>query len=221
MRILIAEDDEKLASLVGETLKASGFVAEIESDGEVVHYRGENEDFDAVLLDLGLPSLDGLTILRRWRRGGRSMPILILTARSQWEERVDAIEAGADDYLVKPFHLEELIARLRAVIRRTNGLAASLVTFGDYKLDTRLMQLMTSAGVPIELTPQEYKMIAYLAFHRGQVVSQLALTEHLYKQDFERSSNSIEVLVGRLRRRLGQDIIKTRRGFGYYIEAAS
>jgi DNA-binding response OmpR family regulator len=174
-----------------------------------------------VLLDLGLPTLDGLTILRRWRRAGRSMPILILTARNQWEERVDAIEAGADDYLVKPFHLEELIARLRAVIRRTNGLAASVVAFGDYKLDTRLMQLTTSAGVPIELTPQEYKTIAYLAYHRGQVVSQLELTEHLYQQDFERSSNSIEVLVGRLRRRLGQDIIKTRRGFGYYIEAAS
>ncbi len=221
MRILIAEDDEKLASLVGETLKASGFVVDIESDGEVVLYRGENEDFDAVLLDLGLPTLDGLTILRRWRRAGRSMPILILTARNQWEERVDAIEAGADDYLVKPFHLEELIARLRAVIRRTNGLAASVVAFGDYKLDTRLMQLTTSAGVPIELTPQEYKTIAYLAYHRGQVVSQLELTEHLYQQDFERSSNSIEVLVGRLRRRLGQDIIKTRRGFGYYIEAAS
>jgi DNA-binding response OmpR family regulator len=220
MRILIAEDDVKLASLVGETLKASGFVVDTEADGEVVLYRGENEDFDAVLLDLGLPSLDGLTILRRWRRAGRTMPILILTARNQWEERVDAIEAGADDYLVKPFHLEELIARLRAVIRRTNGLAGSSIAFGAYKLDTRLMQLTTGEGVPIELTPQEYKTLAYLAFHRGQVVSQLELTEHLYQQDFERNSNSIEVLVGRLRRRLGQDIIKTRRGFGYLIEAA-
>ena len=128
------------------------------------------------------------------------MPILILTARNQWEERVDAIEAGADDYLVKPFHLEELIARLRAVIRRTNGLAGSSIAFGAYKLDTRLMQLTTGEGVPIELTPQEYKTLAYLAFHRGQVVSQLELTEHLYQQDFERNSNSIEVLVGRLRR---------------------
>lgn len=220
MRVLIAEDDDKIAGLVAETLSASGFVVEREADGEVVLYRGESEDFDAVLLDLGLPSLDGLTILRRWRRGGRPTPVLILTARGQWEERVEAIEAGADDYLVKPFHMEELVARLRAVIRRSNGLAAATISFGPYVLNTRLMQL-SKAGVPIDLTPQEYKTLAYLAFHRGQVVSQLELTEHLYQQDFERNSNSIEVLVGRLRRRLGADIIKTRRGFGYYIEDAT
>ena len=220
MRILIAEDDDKIAGLVAETLSATGFVVEREADGEVVQYRGENEDFDAVLLDLGLPNVDGLTILRHWRRGGRLTPVLILTARGQWEERVEAIEAGADDYLVKPFHMEELVARLRAVIRRSNGLAAASISFGQYVLNTRLMQL-SKDGVPIDLTPQEYKTLAYLAFHRGQVVSQLELTEHLYQQDFERNSNSIEVLVGRLRRRLGTDIIKTRRGFGYYIEDAS
>jgi two-component system OmpR family response regulator len=217
MRVLIAEDDKKLAEMVGASLAAAGFVVEGEADGEVVHFRGENEDFDAVLLDLGLPTLDGLTILRRWRKGGRLMPILILTARGQWEERVEAIEAGADDYLVKPFHMEEVVARLRAVIRRSNGLAANPISVGDYVLDTRLMQL-SKGGVPIDLTPQEYKAFAYLAFHRGRVVSQLELTEHIYNQDFERNSNSIEVLVGRLRRRLGADIIKTRRGFGYYIE---
>jgi two-component system OmpR family response regulator len=217
MRILIAEDDQKLSTMIGETLSASGFVVERETDGEVIHYRGENESFDAVLLDLGLPTLDGLTILRRWRRAGRAMPILILTARNQWEERVEAIEAGADDYLVKPFHMEELVARLRAVIRRSNGHAVSSINFGDYRLDTKLM-VLSRGGVPIEVTPQEYKTLAYLAFHRGQVVSQLELTEHLYQQDVERNSNSIEVLVGRLRRRLGADIIKTRRGFGYYIE---
>jgi len=217
MRLLIAEDDDKLAELIGTTLRASGFVVEREADGEVTHYRGETEDFDAVLLDLGLPSLDGLTILRRWRKAARTMPILILTARSQWEERVDAIEAGADDYLVKPFHMEELLARLRAVIRRSNGHASSAIQFGGFALDNRLMQLSRD-GVPIELTPQEYKLLAYLALHRGKVISQLQLTEHIYNQDFERSSNSIEVLVGRLRRRLGTDIIKTRRGFGYYIE---
>lgn len=219
MRLLLAEDDDKLAELVGTTLQASGFVVEREADGEIAYYRGETEDFDAVLLDIGLPSLDGLTILRRWRKAARTMPILILTARSQWEERVDAIEAGADDYLVKPFHMEELVARLRAVIRRSNGHASTPIRFGDFALDTRLMQLSRD-GVPIELTPQEYKLLAYLAFHRGQVVSQMQLTEHIYNQDFERSSNSIEVLVGRLRRRLGSDIIKTRRGFGYYIEEA-
>lgn len=217
MRVLIAEDDKKLAGMVGATLEAAGFVVEQEADGEVIHFRGESEDFDAVLLDLGLPTLDGLTILRRWRKSGRLMPILILTARGQWEERVEAIETGADDYLVKPFHMEELLARLRAVIRRSNGLASNPIRLGAYVLDTRLLQL-TKDGVPIDVTPQEYKALAYLAFHRGQVVSQLELTEHIYNQDFERNSNSIEVLVGRLRRRLGADIIKTRRGFGYYIE---
>ena len=217
MRVLVAEDDEKLAAMLAATLESAGFVAEREADGEVAHFRGENEDFDAVLLDLGLPSMDGLTVLRRWRKAGRLTPILILTARAQWEERVEGIEAGADDYLVKPFHMEELIARLRAIIRRANGIAATPIQFSNYLLDTRLMQLSRD-GVPIDLTPQEYKALVYLAHHRGQVVSQLELTEHIYNQDFERNSNSIEVLVGRLRRRLGSDLIKTRRGFGYYIE---
>lgn len=219
MRILIAEDDEKLAGLLASTLTSAGFVAEREQDGEVIHYRGESEEFDAILLDLGLPTMDGLTILRRWRKAGRTTPILILTARGQWEERVEGIEAGADDYLVKPFHMEELVARLRAIIRRSNGLAATPVRFGPYVLDPRLMQV-SREGTPVELTPQEYKALVYLAYNRGKVVSQLELTEHIYNQDFERNSNSIEVLVGRLRRRLGQGLIKTRRGFGYYIEEA-
>jgi DNA-binding response OmpR family regulator len=217
MRVLIAEDDDKLAGMLAATLQSAGFVAEREADGEVVHFRGETEEFDAVLLDLGLPTMDGLTVLRRWRKAGRLTPILILTARGQWEERVEGIEAGADDYLVKPFHMEELVARLRAIIRRAHGLAATPIRFNDYILDTRLMQLSRD-GMPIDLTPQEYKALVYLAHHRGQVVSQLELTEHIYNQDFERNSNSIEVLVGRLRRRLGADLIKTRRGFGYYIE---
>lgn len=220
MRILLAEDDVQLSELVRATLTAAAFVVEIEADGDVVHYRGETEEFDAVLLDLGLPSLDGLTILKRWRKSGRSMPVLILTARNQWEERVEAIEAGADDYLVKPFRMEELTARLRAVLRRSNGFAAAPIRFGEFVLDTKLMQL-TRDGVPVELTPQEYKVLAYLAFHQGEVVSQLRLTEHIYTQSFERNSNSIEVLVGRLRRRIGVDVIKTKRGFGYYIETGA
>ena len=217
MRILLAEDDRQLAELVRTSLSAAAFLVDVERDGEVILYRGETEDFDAVLLDLGLPSLDGLTILKRWRKAQRMMPVLILTARDQWEERVEAIEAGADDYLVKPFRMEELVARLRAVLRRANGFAAAPIRFNGYVLDTRLMRLSRD-GIPVELTPQEYKVLAYLAFHRGEVVSQLRLTEHIYAQDFERNSNSIEVLIARLRRRVGSEVIKTRRGFGYYIE---
>ena len=218
MRVLLAEDDANLAELVKATLANAAFVVEQERDGEAVYSRGEAEEFDAVLLDLGLPSLDGLTILKRWRKSGHAVPVLILTARNQWEERVEAIEAGADDYLVKPFRMEELLARLRALLRRSNGLATAVIAFGGFVLDTRLMQL-SRGGVPIELTPQEYKVLSYLAFHRGEVVSQLRLTEHIYAREVERNSNSVEVLVGRLRRRIGGEIIKTRRGFGYYIES--
>lgn len=218
MRILLAEDDAQLVELLKNLLTASAYVVETESDGEVIQFRGESEEFDAVLLDLGLPKVDGLTILKRWRQTGRTMPVVILTARNQWEERVEAIEAGADDYLVKPFRMEEMVARLRAVIRRANGHAGATVSFKGFVLDMRRMQL-TRDGVPIDLTPQEYKVLCYLALHRGSVVSQLRLTEHIYNQDFERNSNSIEVLVGRLRRRLGDSVITTRRGFGYLIEA--
>ncbi|HET8727336.1 MAG TPA: response regulator transcription factor [Alphaproteobacteria bacterium] len=218
MRILLAEDDFRIADPVKAALVSSAFSVDVEADGEVVHFRGDTEDFDAVLLDLGLPTLDGLSILRRWRTSGRNMPVLITTARGQWEERVDAIEAGADDYLVKPFRIEELLARLRAVIRRSNGLAATRIHFAGLTLDTRLMQVFRD-GYPVDLTPQEYRLLAYLAHHRGEVISQLRLTEHLYSQDFDRDSNSIEVLVGRLRKRIGRDVVRTRRGFGYYIES--
>ena len=217
MRVLLAEDDAHLAGLVRTTLTAAAFVVESEGDGEAVQVRGDTEDFDAVLLDLGLPSVDGLTILKRWRNKGRAMPVIIITARGQWEERVEAIESGADDYLVKPFRMEELVARLRAVLRRSNGMANTQIRIGELTLDTRLMQL-SREGVPIALTPQEYKVLSYLAFHRGEVISQLKLTEHIYSQEFERNSNSIEVLIGRLRRRLETDVIKTKRGFGYYID---
>jgi len=217
VRVLLAEDDILLAAAVRTTLVAAAFIVDVETDGEIVHYRGENEEFDAILLDLGLPSVDGLTILKHWRNKGIATPVVILTARAQWEERVEAIEAGADDYLVKPFRMEELVARLRAVLRRANGHAVTTLRFGGFSLDTRLMQL-TRDGVPIDLTPQEYKVLAYLAMHQGEVVSQLRLTEHIYSQEFERSSNAIEVLVGRLRRRLNTDVIKTKRGFGYFIE---
>jgi DNA-binding response OmpR family regulator len=216
MRVLVAEDDRRIAEALATSLAAAGFVAEIEADGEDVWYRGDSEDFDAIILDLGLPTLDGLTILKRWRKSGRTLPVLILTARGHWEERVEGIEAGADDYVTKPFRVEEVVARIRAIVRRSAGFASSRLEIDDLVLDTRTMQVSRD-GVPINLTPQEYKLLAFLAHQRGRVVSQMEITEHLYAQDFERDSNSIEVLVGRVRRRLGSDIIKTKRGFGYYL----
>jgi DNA-binding response OmpR family regulator len=216
MRVLVAEDDRRIAEALATSLAAAGFVAEIEADGEDVWYRGDSEDFDAISLDLGLPTLDGLTILKRWRKSGRTLPVLILTARGHWEERVEGLEAGADDYVTKPFRVEEVVARIRAIVRRSAGFASSRLAIDDLVLDTRTMQVSRD-GVPINLTPQEYKLLAFLAHQRGRVVSQMEITEHLYAQDFERDSNSIEVLVGRVRRRLGSDIIKTKRGFGYYM----
>ena len=219
MRILVAEDDERIAQPLTKALGAAGFLVDVEADGEAAWYRGDSENFDAIVLDLGLPTMDGLTILKRWRNAGRPAPILILTARGQWEERVEGIEAGADDYVVKPFHMEELVARVRALVRRSSGIASSRVPFGRYVLDLRQMQVLED-GVPLDLTPQEYRLIAYLVHHRGRIVSQLEITEHLYNQDYERESNSIEVLVGRVRKRLGTDTIRTRRGFGYTLGAS-
>jgi two-component system OmpR family response regulator len=217
MRVLVAEDDDRLARSLKAALEAAGFVAEIEADGENAWYRGDSEAFDAIVLDLGLPSVDGLTVLKRWRKAMRNAPVLILTARGNWDERVEGIEAGADDYVGKPFRMEEVVARVRALVRRAGGFASSRLEIGDLVLDLRAMQV-TRHGVPVGLTPQEYKLVAYLAHQGGRVCSQLEITEHLYAQDFERESNAVEVLVGRVRKKLGNDFIKTRRGFGYYLE---
>ena len=216
MKILIAEDDKRISSPLKTAFEGAGFVVDVESDGETAWYRGDTEDYDAVILDLGLPELDGMTILKRWRKTDRRAPVLILSARGEWDERVEGIEQGADDYVVKPFRMEEVVARVRALIRRAGGLATSRIEIGEFVLDTRAMQLSRD-GVPLQLTPQEYRLVAFLAHRRGQVVSQLEITEHLYSQDFERESNAVEVLVGRVRRRLGPDIIRTRRGFGYCL----
>jgi len=170
-----------------------------------------------VVLDLGLPGMDGLSVLKRWRANGRRFPILVLTARGTWGERVEGIDAGADDYLAKPFRMEELLARLRAIVRRSAGQSCSMLAAGPVALDTRQMRV-TVNGVPVALSPQEYRLLSYLMHHAGRVVSQLELTEHLYAQDFERDSDAIEVLVGRLRRKLGVELIETRRGFGYIID---
>ncbi len=219
MRILLVEDDSRIARDLAETLAAAGFVVDHEPDGEEAWFKGDVEDYDAVVLDLGLPGLDGLSILKRWRQNGRAFPVLVLTARGSWKERVEGIDAGADDYLPKPFRMEEVLARLRALIRRAAGTASPTVTIRGVTLDPRQMRVSVD-GVPKALSPQEYRLVSYLMLHAGRVVSQRELTEHLYAQDIERESNAIEVLVARVRRKLGVDLIETRRGFGYIIERA-
>lgn len=216
MRLLIVEDDDRIAHDIATTLDQAGYAVELERDGEEAWFRGDTEEFDAVVLDLGLPTMDGLTILKRWRAAGRRFPVLVLTARGSWVERVEGIDAGADDYLAKPFQMEELLARLRAIIRRSAGRAAPTLTNGPVTLDPRQMRV-TVGGMPVHLTPHEYRLLSYLMHHAGRVVPQLELTEHLYAQDYERDSNAVEVLVGRLRRKLGVDLIETRRGFGYFV----
>ncbi len=217
MRILLIEDDTRVADTVAAALEAAGFVVEHSSDGEDAWFRGDTETWSAVILDLGLPGMDGLAVLRRWREAGQRFPVLILTARGDWHERVEGIDAGADDYLPKPFRMEELLARLRALARRAAGQASPVLRVGALTLDTRRMQVSRD-GMPVHLSPTEYRLVAYLMQHAGRVVPQLELTEQLYAQDFERESNAVEVLVGRVRRKLGADLIQTRRGFGYVIE---
>jgi len=220
LRVLVAEDDRRIADSLAVALKIAGFVAELVTDGEEAWYRGDTFDFDLVILDLGLPTLDGLTVLKRWRKAGRTLPVLILTARDNWDERVEGIEAGADDYVGKPFRIEEVVARVRAIIRRAAGQASPRLASAGITLDSQTM-LVTRDGAPVDLTPLEYRLMHYLMSHPGEVVSQAALTEHLYAQSFERDSNSVEVLVGRIRKKLGSEAIRTRRGFGYYVDGAA
>ncbi|MCF6343821.1 MAG: response regulator transcription factor [Devosiaceae bacterium] len=217
MRALIIEDDEKIGASISTALELAGFLTVLEKDGEEGWFLGSSEPFDVIILDLGLPTLDGLTILKRWRKENCITPVLILTARGNWDERVEGIDSGADDYLVKPYRSEELVARVRSLVRRSTGHAAPNIEVGDIVLDTRQMRVSRD-GQPIPLTPQEYRLVSYLMHNNNRVVDQMELTEHLYSQDFERDSNSIEVLVGRTRRKLGKNSIKTRRGFGYIME---
>lgn len=216
MRILLIEDDMLIARDVISNLERAGFVVLHEKDGETGWFTGDTEDFAAIVLDLGLPGMDGLSILKRWRGSGRMTPVLILTARGNWQERVEGIDAGADDYLTKPFQMAELLARLRAIIRRSAGQANPVISIGGLSIDTRTKAVMLD-GLPVDLTPLEYRCLAFLAHNSERNVSQMELTEQLYAQDFERDSNSVEVLVGRLRRKLGKGVITTRRGYGYRI----
>ena len=217
MRVLLIEDDERIRQDVTAALEASGYIVDSESSGEEGWFLGDTETYGAVILDLGLPEMDGLVILKRWRTAGRTMPVLVLTARGSWSERVEGIDAGADDYLPKPFHIEELIARLRAIIRRSGGQATAVIKVGDVELDTRQMRL-TVRGVPVSFSPQEYRLVSYLMTNKGRVVPQQELAEHLQSVHFERESNAVEVLVGRVRRKLPTALVQTRRGFGYIIE---
>jgi DNA-binding response OmpR family regulator len=219
MRVLLVEDDRRIAADIARALTASGYVVETVGDGEEAWFRGDTEDYGAVVLDLGLPKMDGLSVLKRWRAGGRRMPVVILTARGSWAERVDGIDAGADDYLPKPFRMEELLSRLRAIVRRSSGQASSVVSVGDVTLDERQMKVSVR-GVPIALSPLEYRLVAYLLMRRGRVVSQHELDENVYGPGEDHGSNALEVLVGRVRRKLGVDLIETRRGFGYTVPDA-
>ena len=216
MRILLVEDEPLLRTQLHTALDAAGYVVDEADNGRDAQFLGDCEPYDAVVLDLGLPMLDGLTVLRRWREAGRAMPVLILTARDNWNEKVAGIDAGADDYLTKPFHIEELLARLRALIRRAAGQASPILRCGELILDTRSGRV-TFAGQPISLTSHEYKVLDYLMHRPGNLVSRTELTEHIYAQDFDRDSNTIEVFVGRLRKKLPPGLIETVRGLGYRL----
>ncbi|WP_424810787.1 response regulator [Roseococcus sp. YIM B11640] len=216
MRLLIVEDSPELHQQLRSGLSEAGFAVDGAMDGEEALHLGETEPYDAVVLDLGLPQVDGLTVLRRWRSAGRSMPVLILTARDSWSEKVEGLNAGADDYLAKPFAMAELVARLNALIRRSNGVASPELVFGDVRLDTSTRSV-SRAGQAVRLTALEYGLFAYLALHAGRPVSKTELTEHLYSQDFDRDSNTLEVIVARLRRKLGDGLIETVRGQGYRL----
>lgn len=214
MRILVVEDDPALADQLRQALADAGYAIDLATDGEEAHFQGSVETYDAVVLDLGLPVLDGLTVLRKWRSERRDMPVLILTARDNWHEKVSGIDAGADDYLTKPFHMEELLARLRALIRRSGNHASAQWVCGSIVLDTRQARV-TVNGQALNLTGHEYRVLAILMQHVGEVVSRNDLTEHIYAQDFDRDSNTIDVFIGRLRKKLPPGSIETVRGMGY------
>ncbi len=218
MRILVVEDDATLNRQIVTMLEDAGYAVDRALDGEEGQFLGETEPYDAVILDLGLPKIDGVSVLNAWRRAEKVMPVIILTARDRWSDKVQGFDAGADDYVTKPFHVEELLARVRALLRRAAGHATSEITCGPVALDTRAGRVLVN-DMPVKLTSHEYRLLSYLMHHKGRVVSRTELTEHMYDQDFDRDSNTIEVFVGRLRKKLGVDVIQTVRGLGYVLEA--
>jgi two-component system OmpR family response regulator len=216
MRILVVEDDTNLNRQLKEALTEAGYAVDVAFDGEEGHFLGDTEPYDAIVLDIGLPQMDGLSVLEEWRRAGRTTPVLLLTARDRWSDKVQGIDAGADDYVAKPFHMEEVLARIRALVRRAAGLASNEIVSGSVRLDSRSGKV-TVDGQSVKLTSHELRLLTYLMHHKGKVISRTELTEHLYDQDFDRDSNTIEVFVGRLRKKLPEDCIQTVRGLGYQI----
>jgi two-component system OmpR family response regulator len=218
LRLLVVEDDKDLNRQIVRALEQSGYAVDRAFDGEEGYHLGETEPYDAVVLDIGLPKKDGVTILEEWRAAGRDMPVLILTARDRWSDKVQGFDAGADDYVAKPFHMEEVLARIRALLRRATGHATNEIVCGAVRLDTKAGRVVVD-GAPVKLTSHEYRLLAYLMHHGGRVVSRSEIIEHLYDQDFDRDSNTVEVFVGRLRKKLGVDLIQTVRGLGYMAAA--
>lgn len=216
MRILVVEDDKNLNRQLQEALTEAGYAVDVAFDGDEGHFLGDTEPYDAVVLDIGLPQMDGLSVLEEWRRAGKTMPVLLLTARDRWSDKVQGIDAGADDYVAKPFHMEEILARLRALVRRAAGHASNEITAGAVRLDVRGGKV-TVDGKAIKMTSHEFRLLSYLMHHKGKVISRTELTEHLYDQDFDRDSNTIEVFVGRLRKKLPDECIQTVRGLGYQV----
>jgi two-component system, OmpR family, response regulator len=216
VRALVVEDDKNLNRQLVEALSDAGFAVDSASDGEEGFFLGETEPYDVVVLDIGLPKMDGLSVLEQWRRQDKKMPVILLTARDRWSDKVSGMDAGADDYLAKPFHMEELLARVRAQVRRASGHAKSEIECGVLRLDTKTARV-TVDGQPVKLTSHEYRLLAYLLHHNGRVVSRTELVEHLYEQDFDRDSNTIEVFIGRLRKKIPPDMIVTIRGLGYRL----
>jgi len=219
MRILVVEDEPTLAAQLAEGITTVGYVVDVAHNGVDGNFMGDTESYDAVVLDIGLPQMDGITVLKKWRASGRTMPVLILTARDTWREKVAGIDAGADDYLTKPFHMEELLARLRALIRRAGGHASTELVCGPLTLDTRSSRASVD-GNALTLTSHEYRVLAYLMHHPGEIVSRAELTEHIYAQDFDRDSNTVEVFIARLRKKLPPGLIETVRGLGYRLNKA-
>jgi two-component system, OmpR family, response regulator len=217
MRLLVVEDEPRLAADLKTALEAAGYAVDVVHDGANADFRVETEQYDSVILDLGLPRIDGLTLLGRWRRSGKTMPVLLLTARNSWHEKVEGIDAGADDYVTKPFHVEEVIARVRALIRRASGHAEAELRCGPVTLHVPRAMVFVH-GEPVTLTSHEFRVLSYLMHHPGRVVGQAELIEHVYAQSFDRDSNTVEVFISRLRRKLGVDCITTVRGLGYRLE---